>query len=77
VHAHLDAGFCSEEEQLCAVERDLLIRPSSEKVSAASNSWNEERFWPGPNGLTILFFKKLWQHIKREIVKMAQDFNNN
>jgi hypothetical protein len=36
--AHLDAGFCSEEEQLCAVERDLLICPFSEKVSGASNS---------------------------------------
>jgi hypothetical protein len=30
---------------------------------------------PGPNGFTVLFFKRFWKHIGKEIMGMVRDFN--
>jgi hypothetical protein len=30
---------------------------------------------PGPNGFTVTFFKRIWDHIKQEIMGMVRDFN--
>jgi hypothetical protein len=32
---------------------------------------------PGPNGFTVIFFKRLWQYIKRSIWDMVQHFNKD
>jgi hypothetical protein len=32
---------------------------------------------PRPNGFTVFFFKKLWTHVKPELLRMVLDFNSN
>jgi hypothetical protein len=32
---------------------------------------------PGPNGLCVSFFKKCWDIIKEDVLKMFQDFWHN
>jgi hypothetical protein len=31
----------------------------------------------GPNGFTVICFKKMWKHIKGEMMRMVLDFNCN
>jgi hypothetical protein len=32
---------------------------------------------PGPNGFTVIFFKKLWMYVKNGIINMVKHFNMN
>jgi hypothetical protein len=73
---HLAEGFWIEQEKLDDVMREALQEPFSKKdVAVAINGMKIESA-PCPNGFTVLFFKKLWHHLKGEIMGMVKDFNS-
>jgi hypothetical protein len=51
------------------------LEPFSEKEVVVVIESMKPDSAPGPNGFTVVFFKKLWQYIKHEIMLMVGDFN--
>jgi hypothetical protein len=74
--AHLSNNFWSQEEQMGDEDRRKLEKPFIEKDVALAISGMKTESAPGPNGFSVFFFKKLWNSIKQEILRMVFDFNN-
>jgi hypothetical protein len=65
------------EETLGEADKEILNSPFSEKdVVSAIMSMKAESA-PGPNGLTVTFFRKFWRYLKKDSMQMVQDFNRN
>jgi hypothetical protein len=65
------------EETLGEADKEILNSPFSEKdVVSAIMSMKAESA-PGPNGLTVTFFRKFWRYLKKDFMQMVQDFNRN
>jgi hypothetical protein len=59
------------------LDRAQLLEPFLEKEVSEAIGVMKSNSAPGPNGFTVIFFKKLWLWIKDEIMKMVHVFNNN
>jgi hypothetical protein len=72
---HLATGFWPATEMLSESDRKVLEQHFSKKEVCGATAGLKSESTPGPNGFTVLFFKKLSQYIKRGIIDMVQDFN--
>jgi hypothetical protein len=61
---HRKQEFWTDEEKLDDIDMDLLKSHFCEKEVKLAIDGMRTNFALGPNGFTILFFKKLWQIIK-------------
>jgi hypothetical protein len=73
--AQLSSSVCPTEEQLDEEDMIRLSEPFYEKEVVVAIEGIKTESAPGPNGFTVIFFKKLWQHIKHEIMGMVRNFN--
>jgi hypothetical protein len=55
-------------------DRRKLEEPFTERDAALAISGIKTDSAPGPNGISVIFFKKLWLYIKQEILRMVLDF---
>jgi hypothetical protein len=76
-NVHLEVGFWPMEEQLRAAEKVLLNIPFSGTEVAKAITGMKSDSAPGPNGFTVIFFKKLWMYVKNGIINMVKHFNMN
>jgi hypothetical protein len=56
-------------------DKVILEEPFTEKEVACAIGGMKSESAPGPNGFTVTFFKRIWDHIKQEIMGMVRDFN--
>jgi hypothetical protein len=56
-------------------DKVILEEPFTEKEVACDIGGMKSESAPGPNGFTVTFFKRIWDHIKQEIMGMVRDFN--
>jgi hypothetical protein len=61
--------------QLDEEDKVILEEPFTEKEVACAIGGMKSKSAPEPNGFIVTFFKKIWDHIKQEIMGMVRDFN--
>jgi hypothetical protein len=75
VPVKLGLSFWDEKDKVSAEENSALLAPfSEEEIKNAVFSCYPEGA-PGPDGLPFLFFQKLWDLIKKDLVDMFVDFH--
>jgi hypothetical protein len=73
--AKLANGVWDSNNVLDDNDKIVLSSPYLEKYIIMAIGGMKTESAPGPNGFTILFFKKLWPVIKKELMRMVIDFN--
>lgn len=74
-HVKLDSSFWDDVDKVTPKENDSLVAPFSEaKIKSALFSYYPEGA-PGPDGLPFLFYQKLWEVIKDDLVALFEDFH--
>jgi hypothetical protein len=71
---HLSRTFWPLEHKMGDEDRRKLEEPFTERDAALAISGIKIDSAPGPNGILVIFFKKLWLYIKQEILRMVLDF---
>jgi hypothetical protein len=61
--------------QLDEEDKVILEELFTEKEVACAIGGMKSKSAPEPNGFTVIFFKKIWDHIKQEIMGMVRDSN--
>jgi hypothetical protein len=74
---HLADNFWLRTEQISALDQEVLDTPFTEKEVQLAIVGMKTKSAPGPNGFTVLFFKKMWDQIKGELMAMVKELNDN
>jgi hypothetical protein len=70
----LQADLWREVGSLSTEEAELLVKPFSEKeIKEALDKMNPNSA-PGPDGLTMAFYKAFWEKIKEHVIEMFDEF---
>ena len=74
---HIRDELWSEQEKVNAAENDRLTRPFTlEEVDAALKEIKNGTA-PGPDGLSIEFFKQFWPQLRHIVLEMLNDLHND
>lgn len=62
-------------ELLILEEENVILTkvPNAEEIIATLQKLSSDKA-PGPNGITVLFFKHFWEVVGLDVVKAMQDF---
>lgn len=71
---HLGDDFWPKDLKLEGIDKEKLICPFSREEIKEVIMGMKENSAPGPNGFSVSFFKKFWEIIKWDMLKMFQDF---
>lgn len=70
----LGDNFWNNEDKVTSEENEMLMAPFSKpEIKSAIFSCYAEGA-PGPDGLPFLFYQKLWDLVKKDLVDMFEDF---
>jgi hypothetical protein len=73
----LSSEFWPAELQVSDVDKLELIKPFSMEEIKEVVMGMKENSAPGPNGYGVVFFKKFWEQIREEMIKMFTNFYND
>jgi hypothetical protein len=71
---HLGDDFWPKDLKLEGIDKEKLICPFPREEIKEVIMGMKEYSAPGPNGFSVSFFKKFWEIIKWDMLKMFQDF---